>query len=56
MITVEEADRVDLGDIAEIEIGGAGIRITWRNGDREFWDGGQAIRLLERWKQLKGAG
>ena len=30
---VSDADRIDLEEIAEIEQGGAGIRITWRNGD-----------------------
>ena len=50
---VSDADRIDLEEIAEIEQGGAGIRITWRNGDREFWDGGAAERLLRRWRRAK---
>ena len=45
-----EADKIDLKEVAEIEEGGAGIRITWGNGDREFLDGGAAHRLLERWR------
>ena len=48
---IREADRIDLGDIAGVEEGAAGIRITWRNGDREFFDGAVAERLLWRWRQ-----
>ena len=52
---IREADRVDLAEIAELEEGGIGIRITWRNGEREFFDGAVAERLLERWQRAKGA-
>ena len=50
---IREADRIDLGEVAEIEEGAAGIRITWRNGERQFLDGGVAERLLERWRRAK---
>ena len=50
-MTVEEADWIDLKEVAGIEEGAAGIRVTWRNGDREFVDGGAAERLLRRWEQ-----
>ena len=53
---IREADRIDLGEVAEIEEGAAGIRVTWRNGERQFLDGGGAAqRLLERWQRAKGA-
>jgi hypothetical protein len=52
---IREADRIDLGEVAEIEEGAAGIRVTWRNGERQFLDGGAAQRLLERWQRAKGA-
>jgi hypothetical protein len=29
--------------------------VTWRNGERQFLDGGAAQRLLERWQRAKGA-
>jgi hypothetical protein len=47
---VSDADKIDLGDVAEIEEGAAGVRVTWKNGDREFIDGASAYRLLERWR------
>ena len=52
---IREADRIDLRDIVELEEGSVGIRITWRSGDREFFDGAVAERLLERWQRAKGA-
>ena len=52
-MTVEEADWIDLKEVAGIEEGAAGIRVTWRNGDREFVDGGAAERLLWRWRRTK---
>ena len=52
---IREADRIDLEDIASVEEGASGIRVTWRNGDREFFDGAVAERLLERWQRAKGA-
>ena len=48
---IEEADRIDLEDVAEIEIGASGIRVTWKNGERKFIDGAVAERLLWRWRQ-----
>jgi hypothetical protein len=53
-MTADDVARIDLADIAEIEEGGAGIRITFKNGDREFVDGGAAERLLERWRARQG--
>jgi hypothetical protein len=47
---VNDADRIDLDDILDIETGASGIRVTWKNLDREYVDGGAAQRLLERWK------
>lgn len=52
----DEADRIDLDEIASIEEGSAGIRLTWRNGQREFFDGGFAARILKRWQAMKGTG
>ena len=52
---IREADRIDLEEIAELEEGSVGIRITWRSGDREFFDGSVAEKLLERWQRAKGA-
>ena len=54
-MTRDEADRVDLEDIAEVETGASGIRIVWKNGERLFVDGGAAARLLERWRRMKEA-
>ena len=51
---IEEADRIDLEDVAEIEIGATGIRVTWKNNEREFFDGAVAERLLRRWRRAKG--
>ena len=53
-MTVEEADWIDLKEVAGIEEGATGIRVTWRNGDREFVDGGAAERLLWRWRRMVG--
>jgi hypothetical protein len=53
-MTEDDAARIDLDDVAEVEIGGSGIRITFKNGDREFVDGGAAERLLERWRARQG--
>ena len=47
---VNDADRIDLDDILDIETGASGIRVTWKNLDREYVDGGAAQRLLERWE------
>jgi hypothetical protein len=52
---INEADKIDLSDVAEIEEGAAGVRVTWKNGDREFIDGASAYRLLERWRAKEGA-
>ena len=54
-MTTDEANKVDLTKVAEIEVGGAVIRVTWVDSSREFIDGGAAVRLLERWRLVKGA-
>ena len=53
-MNLEEADKVDLALIADIELGAAGIRVTWADGSREFVDGGAAERLLWRWRRMVG--
>ena len=50
---IREADRIDLAEIAELEEGAVGIRVTWRNGERQFLDGGAAERLLWRWRRVE---
>jgi hypothetical protein len=50
---VSEADKIDLAEVADLEEGASGIRLTWLNSERMFVEGPAAARLLERWKAMK---
>lgn len=49
---VKPAD-IDLGLVERVEKGEAGVRVWYRNGDREFVDGERGFEIYQRWLEIK---